>query len=107
MSRVAAAGAAASGGYPEPLLDEYVVAGAAVEEVLTGAADQDVVARATEQRVVAVAADNHVVAVAAVGHEPDRVGSEARPADQFVTRPADQIVAADPVDREGVLGRVG
>src|SRR5262245_35507305 len=48
------------------LLDDDVVAGAAVEDVVTGASVQHVVAGVAEQRVVTGAADEHVVAVAAV-----------------------------------------
>src|SRR2546423_1135681 len=59
------------------LLDEDVVARAAVEDVLSWAAVEDVVAGAAEQRVVAVAAGDDVVAVATVDLELDRVSGEA------------------------------
>ena len=59
------------------VLENGVVAGAAVEDVLTGSADQHIVTSATGECVVARTADQDVVAIAAVGRELDRAGRQA------------------------------
>ena len=69
------------------LLDQDVVAGAAVEDVLPRPADQDVVAGAAEEDVVPRAADQDVVAVAAVRREQDRVGRQGRGVHDVVAAP--------------------
>src|SRR6266511_1288936 len=79
-----------------PLLDDDVVAGAAVEDVLAVAADQHVVAVAATESVVAGAADQDVVAVAAVGGELNGVCPEPLR--------CDDVVAVEPIDGEPVVG---
>ena len=81
------------------VLDDDVAAGAAVEDVEAGAAEQDVVVRVAAQRVGARAADEHVGAVAAVGLQADGVGRQPGR--------LDDVVAAQRVDRQRVLGRLG
>src|SRR5262245_56903120 len=59
---------------PLSLLEQNVVARAAVEHVLARLADQDVVAGSAGEVVIAGPADQDVVAVFAVRGELDRVG---------------------------------
>ena len=65
-----------------PLLDEDVVAGAAIEDVEPGAADEHVVSRIAAEGVIAVAADQNIVAVAAIGGKLDGARREPRRLDR-------------------------
>src|SRR5262249_32897025 len=59
------------------ILDERVVARAAVERVLATIADEHVVTSAAQERVVAGAAGQDVVAIASIQRQADQVGIEA------------------------------
>ena len=76
-----------------------VVARVPDEGVVAGAHQRGVVAVAAVDQVVALAADEHVVAEAAVHRELDAVGLEAGR--------VDDVVAAEPVEDEPVVGRFG
>src|SRR5206468_12552850 len=80
------------------LLEEDVVAGAAVQEVLAVAAEEDVVAGAAEEGVGSGAADEHIVAVAAVLGEGDGGGVEAGG--------FDHVAAVLGLDDQAVVGQL-
>src|SRR5262245_22580813 len=78
------------------LLDDGVVAEAAVEDVLPGAADEHVVPRIAAQGVVALAADQDVVTLVAIGGELDAARRQARR--------LDDVVAGESIDDDPVVG---
>src|SRR5262249_54455215 len=75
-----------------------VGAGAAGEGVFAGAAEQQIIAGVAVERVVALAADEDVVVVAAVERQLDTVVRQGGR--------ADDVVAAQGVDRQGIVGRL-
>ena len=79
--------------------DERVVAVAEQRDVVAAAADHGVVAVAADQHVVAVAAGDGVVAGAAIDGEADDSGRKAGG--------SDDVVAAERVDDELVVGALG
>src|SRR5262245_23881099 len=78
------------------LLDDGVVAEAAIEDVLPEAADEYVVPRVAVQGVVALAADQDVVTIVAIGGKLD--GARREP------RRLDDVVAGEPIDDDPVVG---
>ena len=81
-------------------LNQYIVAGAAVEHVRAPAAEQHIVARAAEQRVVAGPAEQNIVAVAAVQGQLCSGGAESAGIDDVI---AAQAVDVNHVGRIEVL----
>ena len=74
---------------------EHVVAGAHQRDVVAVVAEDEVVAVAADQRVGALAAEDRVVAGAAIEGQLDDPGRQRRG--------RDPVVAAEPVDDEGVV----
>ena len=78
---------------------EHVVAGAHLRQVVAVVAEQEVVALTADQLVIALAAEDRVVAGAAVEGELDHPGRQCRG--------RDPVVAAEPLDDEGVVRAFG